>query len=161
MQDTMLPPVIVVSLLALAGPLPATQAPDACTLLTEDQVSAAIEAKTQPGQHLVASSSKECIWSDDPKQTIDHRRVTLTYSAPISFDLGKQVSKPSFEPVSGVGDGAYYEFFGSEAPMLVVKRGGTVFSIRVSNGLKLKAIPMAALKAKELDLAKAAVTKLP
>jgi hypothetical protein len=79
----------------------------------------------------------------------------------VAFDVGKQASHPKAEPVAGVGDDAYYEFFGpADAPALVVKKGATVFTIRVLNGLKLKAIPMDGIKAKELELAKAAVTKV-
>jgi hypothetical protein len=136
----------------------ATQA-DACSLLTTDQVSAALEVKVGAGQHITASSTKACTWSEQ-SANLDHRSVTLSYSAPVSFDLGQQVSKPKAESVSGVGDGAYYEFFGKESPGLVVKKGGTVFMIRVLNSVNLKAMPMDALKAKELELAKLAAAKL-
>jgi hypothetical protein len=142
-----------------SAPRRTTQA-DACTLLTDAQVNAAIEAKTQPGRHAVASSTKQCMWSDDPDHALEHRRVVLTYSAPTSFDVGKKVSHPAAEAVSGVGDDAYYEFFGADAPALVVKKGGTVFTIRVLNGLKAKALDQTAVKTRELDLAKAVATKL-
>jgi hypothetical protein len=137
----------------------ATQA-DACSLLTDAQVNAAIEATTQPGRHVAASSTKQCMWSDDPDHALDHRRVVLTYSAPTSFDIGKKVSHPAAESVSGVGDDAYYEFFGTDAPALVVKKGGTVFTIRLLNGFKAKALDQATVKSRELALAKAVAAKV-
>lgn len=133
---------------------------DACSLLTDAQVNAAIEATTQPGRHVTASSTRQCMWSDDPDHALDHRRVVLTYSAPTSFDIGKKVSHPTAESVSGVGDDAYYEFFGTDAPALVVKKGGTVFTIRLLNGLKAKALDLATVKTRELDLAKAVAAKV-
>jgi len=135
------------------------QEADACSLLTEAQVSAALEVKVGAGQHAVASNNKQCIWSDDPKHGVDHRRATLTFNPPAAFNVGKQASRPTAEPASGVGDEAYYEFFGTDAPALVVREGGTVFTVRILNGLKLKAIPTDVLKAKELELAKAAAAK--
>jgi hypothetical protein len=135
--------------------------PDACTLLTEDQVSAAIEAKSQPGQHGGKTSTKTCIWSDDPNHGVDHRRVTLSITSATGFNVGKTVPRTTAEPVAGLGDDAYYMIYASgDAPTLVVRKGDSAFNIRLLNGLKTKAIPAAELKARELTLAKAAVTKL-
>lgn len=134
--------------------------PDACSLLTEAQASAAIEVKVGAGQHSSPSSTKACMWTDNPTASVDHRRLVLTISNPAAFDVGKTTPRFKAEPVGGVGDDAYYESFGSDAPILVVKKGGTVFTVRILNGLKLKALGQDAIKAKELEVAKAAVTKL-
>jgi hypothetical protein len=134
--------------------------PDACTLLTEDQVSAAIEAKSQPGQHGGKTTTKTCIWSDDPNHGIDHRRVTLAITSLTGFNVGKTVKQATAEPVAGLGDDAYYMIYRADAPTLVVRKGDTAFNIRLLNGSKTKAIPMAEVKARELTLAKAAVAKL-
>jgi hypothetical protein len=138
-----------------------TLEPDACSLLTEDQVSAAIEAKSQPGQHGGKSSTKTCIWSDDPNHGLDHRRVTLSFSTLTGFNVGKTVPRTTAEPVAGLGDEAYYMIFQShDAPTLVVRKGDSAFNIRLLNGLKAKALSEAEVKARELTLAKAAVGKL-
>ena len=134
--------------------------PDACALLTEDQVSAAIEAKSQPGQHGGKTTTKTCIWSDDPNHGVDHRRVTLSITSLTGFNVGKTVKQATVEPASGVGDDAYYMIYTGDAPTLVVRKGDTAFNIRLLNGSKTKAIPMAEVKARELTLAKAAVAKL-
>jgi hypothetical protein len=62
--------------------------------------------------------------------------------------------------VAGLGDDAYYMIYRADAPTLVVRKGDTAFNIRLLNGSKTKAIPMAEVKARELTLAKAAVAKL-
>jgi hypothetical protein len=147
------------ALAAIDSVQPASVQTDACSLLTEDQVSAALEVKAGAGQHITPSSTKTCLWSEQSANR-DHRGVTLSFSAPASFDVGKQISNPKAESVSGVGDGAYYEFMGKEDPGLVVKKGSTVFMIRVLNSVNLKAMSIDARKAKELELAKLAAAKL-
>lgn len=135
--------------------------PDACSLLTEDQVSAAIEAKSQPGQHGGRSNTRSCIWSDDPNHGGDHRRVTLSFTTLAGFNVGKSVPRTTAEPVAGIGDEAYYMIYQShDAPTLVVRKGNAAFNIRLLNGLKAKALSEAEVKARELTLAKAAVGKL-
>ena len=157
---TMILGIAMVVTVAGLAPVHRSMDPDACSLLTEAQASAAIEVKVGPGKHAVASSTRQCMWSDDPAASVDHRRLILTFSNPAAFDVGKTTPRFKAEPVSGVGDDAYYEFFGADAPTLVVKKGSTVITIRILNGLKLKEIGRDAIKAKELELAKAAVTKL-
>jgi hypothetical protein len=135
--------------------------PDACSLLTESQVSAAIEAQSQPGQHGGKSSTKTCIWSDDPNHGIDHRRVTLSLTTLTGFQIGKSVPRTTAEPVAGLGDEAYYMIYQShEAPTLVVRKGNSAFNVRLLNGLKAKGLSEAEVKARELALAKDAVGKL-
>jgi hypothetical protein len=140
---------------------PGALAPDACALLTEAEVSTAIEAKSLPGKHLVASNPKSCIWSDDANHSVNSRRVTLSIMPVAGFDFGKGGNpRVKTEPVQGVGDDAYYEIFKADAPFLVVRKGGAAFNVRILNGLKFKALSLDEEKARELALAKAAVAKL-
>jgi hypothetical protein len=81
--------------------------PDACSLLAEDQVSAAIEAKSQTGQHGGKTSTKTCIWSDEAKISTDHRRVTLSITTLTGFNVGKSVPRTTADPVAGLGYDAY------------------------------------------------------
>jgi hypothetical protein len=137
-------------------------APDACSLLTTAEVSAVLEVASQPGKHLVESSPKACIWSSDAGTVASGRRVTLSILAAASFNIGKSAMTPrvTIVPVTGIGDEAYYEVFTADSPFLVVRKGGTAFSIRILNGLKLKAFGLDQEKAKEADLAKAAAGRL-
>jgi hypothetical protein len=77
-----------------------------------------------------------------------------------AFDMGKSNTQLKPEPVSGIGDEAYYEVFGSDSPLLVVRKGSSAFNIRILNGLASKPFAVGEVKAKEADLAKAVVAKL-
>ena len=102
------------------------------------------------------------MWSDDPNHGVDHRRVTLSILPLAGFQFGKSGANKriTIEPVSGIGDEAYYELFKSESPFLVVRRGSTAFNVRILNGLKLKPFTLDEEKTKEADLAKAAASRL-
>jgi len=141
------------------SPLTAQQ-PAACSLLTEAQVDAALEIKSLPGKPPVPSAPQLCRWSDDPNGSVDNRRLTLSLMKITVFDMGKSNPQLKPEPVSGIGDEAYYEVFGSDSPLLVVRKGSSAFNLRILNGLKFKPFAAAEVKAKEAELAKAVVAKL-
>ena len=143
----------------LLGPLAARQ-PIACSLLTEAQVNAALEVKSLPGKPPFPAAQKLCMWSDNPKGAISNRRVTLSLMTTTAFDVGKSNKHIKIEPVSGIGDEAYYEVFSSDSPLLVVRKGSSAFNVRILNGLKFKPFALGQVKAKEADLAKVAVAKL-
>jgi hypothetical protein len=131
---------------------------DACSLLTATEASAALEVPVQKGQHLMEPSKTACIWTDAASiSDIDHRRVSVSIMAQIAFDHTKTSPGLKTEPVSGVGDDAYYVLPKGGGPILNVKKGAVYIQIKVLNGLKAKP-PLSedAVKAKELTLAKAA-----
>ena len=137
--------------------------PDACKLLTEAEVSAALEVKSLAGSHIVESSTKMCGWSDVPGSDINHRRVVISIIPVAGFEFTKsRVGKTiTIEPAAGIGDEAFYQILKtSESPMLVVRKGTSAFTLRLLNGLKLKAFTLAEEKAKEAALAKAAASRL-
>jgi len=136
--------------------------PDACALLTETDVSAALEVKSLAGTHLVQSSTKVCSWSDVAGNDINHRRVILSVTSAPAFNAIKSQAGPmTMEPVSGIGDDAFYEIpKSSESPFLYVRKGDVAFSVRILNGLKLKAFTRDEEKTKEAALAKAAAGRL-
>ena len=108
---------------------------DACSLLTQAGVSAALGAPAGAGEHI-GNSQSLCEW--DAQQG---KRVTLTIfqatdsQSPVGrFDQGKTpLNGVTMQPVGGVGDDAYYTYFTSmtRALGLVVKKGGFVFEVRV------------------------------
>jgi hypothetical protein len=135
--------------------------PDACALLTEADVTKAIEVKALPGKRIVPSSPKVCGWSDVDGGDINHRRVTAAYTSVTGFQVAKsQPGRMSIEPISGIGDDAYYAIPKSESPILSVRKGDTAIRIRLLNGLKLPPFTLEQEKTKEADLAKAAVARL-
>ena len=115
--------------------VPSLAADEACTLLTQAQVSAALELPVDAGTPIGRPSS--CQW------TGKGRFATLTITQPRggkspidSFNAGKASTMPGItvEPVSGVGDDAYYVYFSNTTRAglgLVVKKGSSAFEIRV------------------------------
>jgi hypothetical protein len=108
---------------------------EACTLITQAQVSAALEISVGPGTPIASPST--CQW------TGKGRFATLTVTQPLAgksaldrFNAGKALRMPGIttEPISGVGDEAYYVYFSNTNRAglgLVVKKGASAFEIRV------------------------------
>ena len=108
---------------------------EACTLITQTQVSAALEIPVNPGTPIGRPSA--CQW------TGKGRFATLTIIQPRggkspvdSFNAGKASTMPGIitESASGVGDEAYYVYFNTKERSglgLVVKKGTSAFEIRV------------------------------
>lgn len=136
--------------------------PDACALLNESEASTALEVKSLAGTHPVASSTKMCTWSDAAPNDINHRRVVLSITSMTGFNFVKsRGATVTIEPVTGIGDEAFYQISKTaESPFLFVRKGNAAFSVRILNGLKLKAFTRDEEKAKEAALAKAAVGRL-
>ena len=141
--------------LAYAAPSTAAE-PVACTVLTLAQIGAATGAKMDDGKPIARPGT--CQWFGTGKI------VTLTFNVPRAgkspvdqFTEGKK-SMPgvTVEPVSGVGDDAYYVFFAGSKRAgcgILVKKGTSVFEIRVYGFDLDKAKPVAK------TLAQNAVTK--
>ena len=110
-------------------------ADEACTLLTQTQVSAALEVPVDAGTPIGRPSA--CQW------TGKGRFATLTITQPLAgksavdrFNAGKTSTLPGIttEPVKGVGDEAYYIYFSNTTRAglgLVVRKGSSAFEIRV------------------------------
>src|SRR5215831_13631507 len=107
----------------------------ACELLTQDRVSAALGVPVGAGTPIARPGT--CQWFGKGKM------ATLTITLPKgdktpvdSFNAGKTSKMPGVtaEPVSGVGDDAYYVYFTGTTRAgvgIVVKKGTSSFEIRV------------------------------
>ena len=134
---------------------------DACSLLTTSEAGKAIDVTVGKGQHLVAASKGECIWSDDPTSDLDHRRVTLSIMAQQAFDRMKSSALLKPEPAAGVGDEAYFVLASGSGPILIVRKGSAYFQLKVLNGFKVKPpLKPDEQKARELVLGKAAAARI-
>jgi hypothetical protein len=126
---------IIAATLLLVPPAGALAAGDACTLLTDAQVSSALGAPTDPGKPIAAPTS--CQWIGKGKYaTLTANNTIAGKTALERFEPGKKSSLPGItvEPVSGVGDDAYYVYFSGTTRAglgLVVKKGDSAFEIRV------------------------------
>lgn len=130
--------IVIVSLASLpiprAGSLQ-TAPPVACNLLTSKEVSAVIGG---PGTGSPIASPTSCQWVG-----VQSKRVTLTINQPRGgkspvdqFDSARARTLPGItvEPVTGVGDDAYYVYFAGQNRAgcgLVVKKGTSVFEVRI------------------------------
>jgi hypothetical protein len=122
-------------------------ADEACMLITQAQVSAALEISVNPGTPI--SSPSTCQWIGKG------RFATLTIMQPLAgkspmdrFNAGKTSKMPGIttESVSGVGDEAYYIYFSNTTRAglgLVVRKGNSAFEIRVYGFDLDKAKPVA------------------
>lgn len=105
---------------------------DACKLLTQAQVAAALATPMDTAKRVLSSSPRMCGWSEPGGATIENKRVTLTLSTTKSHDAGKQPFQGITKtPVGGIGDDAYYVTASGLGTALNVKKGAEAFSISV------------------------------
>lgn len=102
---------------------------DACSLLTQAQVGAALGVPVNPGAYVTPTFKKTCTWN---ATTGGGGIVTLHLESLDEFEGGKtmaaMVKSASATPVGGVGDEAYY-FGAGTLTALVVKKGPVAFKV--------------------------------
>ncbi|HET6474395.1 MAG TPA: DUF3558 family protein [Pseudomonadales bacterium] len=109
--------------------------PDVCSLLTQQQISAAFGVAVGTGTPSL--SSPACKWSGADKiVTLSITRTRGAESPVDQFYSGKALSLPGMavQPVTGVGDAAYYVYFAGkdrDGCHLMVKKNRSVFEVRV------------------------------
>jgi hypothetical protein len=129
---------------------------DACKLLTQAQVSAALATSMDAGVRVLSSSPRMCGWSEPGGATIANKRVTLTLSTTRAHDAGKQPYEGITKtPVGGIGDDAYYVTASGLGTALNVKKGVEAFSLSVKGKFTVDQV-----KAMEKTLALEALAKL-
>ena len=158
--------------LAVAGASPAVGASapnDACSLLTQDQVSTATGVKVGAGTHVTPTYVKTCTWSVPGAAVKGVKSVTLSLQPGNSFASAKmfmeqaqtmaktekgaaQISNAS---VSGIGDDAFYTSMGTGYTALLVKKGDVAMKVAMYGDL-----PSEKKKAIEKTLALQALSKL-
>jgi hypothetical protein len=137
-------------ILAAAVPAALAQsADDACSLLTQAQVSAAVGAQVGAGQYVMPTFKTTCTWS------VPGKIVTLMITTPATFAAGK--TSPAYKVVSasGVGDDAYYVVTGGTMVSLITKKGNTAFKTSVYIDL-----PVDTLESMEKTLAQQVASEL-
>jgi hypothetical protein len=135
-------------------------APAACTLLTTVDATKALEAPSQPGKTDIGPTM--CIWSNDPAASDSSRKVAVNTHSLRAFQFAKSPKiTVKIEPVSGIGDEAFYQIYPhDQSPFIWVRKGNNAISIRILIGSKPKPFTLDQERAKEALLAKAAVAKL-
>ena len=148
------PRILVLTLLLPGGTALATG--DACDLLTTAEVNKLVSPSLHPGQHLSSSNKTVCGWSvsNPPKQ--EEPRLAVAIKTLESFNTGKGLKELKPEPITGVGDEAWFSTLGSGGTTLSVRKGDRAFSVKVL-GSKLK---LEDLKLLEKNLALLIVPRL-
>jgi hypothetical protein len=136
---------------------------DACTLLGAADASTALEVSSQPGKRPYESNPLMCAWSADPKLSDSSRRVVAVIVTPKQFQIASRpaISTIKVEPVSGIGDEAFYQLYPNASPFIWVRKGTSALTIRILT--RQKPSPPFTVdqeKAKIAVLAKAAIAKL-
>lgn len=148
----------VTALAVLASCMPratyAAPPTDACSLLTQAQVSAALGVSVGPGQHLVGP--KMCVWPSPGQSGPKSKRASLGLKDPGAFAYAKMPAGQGVTktPVSGVGDDAVSGARPGLTPILTVKKGDVVFVVTVDG------FPADEAAAKEKTLALEVLSRL-
>jgi len=131
-------------------------------LLSTADASKALEVTSVPGKRQMEQSATGCVWSNDPAARDTSRRLVLNTHSVRAFGMAKRgtVANITIEPVSGIGDEAFYQIFPSGSPFIWVRKGNNAISIRILTWDKPRVFTNDQDKAKLAVLAKAAIAKL-
>jgi len=120
---------IVFILAGVDGPIAnAAPATDACSLLTQGQVSDVLGVPVGAANRLVPNSPKVCGWAPEGGFGPGGKKVVVTVITPQTFANGKAASK-NF--VSGIGDDAYYTTSSGIGTALNVLKGSSGIQMRL------------------------------
>jgi len=125
--------IAVIAIVATAFNPSATAAPnDACSLLTQAQVKAALNVPVNAGTST--PDKKVCTWNVTTPTANGLKFVTLYLEDLSVYQSSKQAGPPRVvTPVSSVGDDAYYSAAGSSTS-LHVKKGTITFKVSLYAG---------------------------
>jgi hypothetical protein len=130
------PPFAAVALLTGAAsvfcqsPAGAAEAPrDACGLLTQAQVSAALGIDVDPGKQPIESDPLSCNWREKGRGDGIARNVLVYILDAKTFDSGKQSSRTPKAKLSGIGDEAYLSKPARFPANLSVRKGEVYFRV--------------------------------
>ena len=105
---------------------------DACSLLTQAQLSSALSVPAGAGSYLSPTDKKTCSWKGTADASKGSKTVTLMLQTLAGYQAGKSVQVKTIvvTPVSGIGDDAYYLAVGPNVG-LIVKKGSAAFKVAV------------------------------
>jgi len=108
----------------------ATETPrDACSLLTQGQVSAALGIEVDPGKRPIESDPLSCNWREKGRVDGIARNVIVYILDAKTFDTGKQSSRTPKAALSGIGDEAYVAKPARFPATVSVRKGEVYFRV--------------------------------
>ena len=131
--------IAAVFLIRPATSLSAAEGSDACSLLTQARVSALLGVSVGAGEHIVANAPSQCGWAQPSDTSHSGKRIVLDLFGSMGrltpvdrFNNGKTPVKGIAKtPAAGIGDEAYYITTPGFGMGLNVRKGSSVFQIRV------------------------------
>jgi len=143
---------------------------DACSLVTQSQVSAALGVSMGSGSHVTPTFLRTCTWNPSGGSGSGVRGLTLYIQSADQYEAGKQMLEqmrtmakvekhgnsqpPVITPLSGIGDDAFYLDM-ANTMSLIAKKGNVEFKFVIYGDL-----PGEKKKAAEKTLALEVVSKL-
>lgn len=118
----------------MTGAARADETVDACSLLTQKQVSAILGFKVDPGVHPIPSFSYMCNWREINRPTGIARHALLTVITAREFDRIKTL--PLTSASGGVGDDAVVTHSLRMPAILTVKSGAHYFRLEVRSNVE-------------------------
>jgi hypothetical protein len=124
---------------------------DACSLLTQAQVSVGLGVSVGEGTYIMPTFKKTCTWT---ATTNGGGTVTLNLQSLDQYEGGRKLASygksVSATSIGGIGDDAYY--FGTDKFVsVVVKKGGAAFKVAVNAHISVER-QLAAEKALALQI---------
>lgn len=108
----------------------AAASPDACAVVTQTEVAAALGVPVGAGERIVPGDTTVCTWHEQGKNQVQARFVTIAFLEAQAYQMRKMVPSLNNTPESGIGDDAYFSKDKSMPfPTLTVKKGGTYFEV--------------------------------
>lgn len=165
LRPVVLPALTLIVLFAVSA---AMASDDACQLLTQQQVSAAVGVPMGAGTHTTATYVKTCTWSPSAANK-DVSAVTISFQQAQSYDGAKSMAQmmvanaktdpkakaASLDPAPGVGDDAFFTTMGEGYTAMLVKKGNVSFKVAIYGQM-----PADKKKAAEKALALQALSKV-
>jgi hypothetical protein len=135
---------------------------DACTLLTPAHVGSVLGVAVGAGEHVLPSNPLMCGWGEPNDRAHRGKRVVLDVFGPLGqrspTDRYNTAATPvpgiEKTPVTGIGDAAFYATTPGIGITLTVRKGASVFQVRVTG------FPADETKVKEKTLAGDVLAKL-
>jgi len=160
----------IVTCAAAAPPASAAPAEDACALLTQAQVSAALGFPAGAGTYVTPTYVKTCTFSVSGDNAKSVSAVTISYQAAEGYAGAKSFmeaakaratvekgpgAKFENDTVSGIGDDAFFTSMGTGYTGLLLKKGNVSLKIAIYGNM-----PMEKKKEVEKTLALEALSKI-
>jgi hypothetical protein len=135
---------------------------DACSLLTQAQVTAVLGVPVGAGEKIAPTTSALCGWEVPGEKSFNRKRVVLS----IYTQMGSRTPVQHFEtaktpiqgitkvPVTGVGDDAIFAVTPGFGTGLIFRKGDAAFDLRVYG------FPNDQAEAKEKELAQDVIARL-